>query len=128
MDKAFIIKKGEKLFFDLPSKWNLVTFAAFEDRFQAADVHGLSTKALKHTIGSPPLRERLSPSNTVAILVEDLTRASPKGIILKTLLEELAEIGIPDGHITIVIALGTHRGLTPEELETTFRADLATRT
>ena len=127
MGNTFIIKRGEKLFFDLPSKWNLVTFAAFKNRSQAADVHAQSTNALKHPIGSPPLRERLSPSNTVAILVEDLTRASPKGIILKALLEELAEIGIPDGHITIVIALGTHRGLTPEELKTTFGTDLATR-
>jgi len=79
VEKAFIVKRGQKVFFDLPAGWHLLTFADLKDRGQAADVHALAVEALKHPVASPPLRERLSPSDTVAILIEDLTRASPKG-------------------------------------------------
>jgi nickel-dependent lactate racemase len=127
MGKAFVIKRGRKVFFDLPAEWNLLTFAGLKDGVQAADAYDLAVEVLNRPVGSPLLRERLSPSDTVAILIEDLTRASPKGIILREILDELAEVRIPDHHITIVIALGTHRGLTPEELAAAFGADLVAR-
>lgn len=63
----------------------------------------------------------------MAILVEDITRASPKGLILRALTEELREIGIPESKIFIVIALGTHRPLEKAELEETFGRDLLSR-
>jgi len=127
MSRPFIIKKGEKVFFDLPDGWDLLTFAQPNDGGGALDVSAVARKALGHSAGCPPLRERLSPSDTVAILIEDLTRSSPKGIILRAVMEELRQARIPDAHVVIVIALGTHRGLTPAELKDTFGADLADR-
>jgi nickel-dependent lactate racemase len=127
MDTPFIIHRGQRQFFNIPSAWNVLTFASLDDQPQLRDVSGLTKKALSCPTGSSPLNERLSPSDTVAILIEDLTRASPKGIILKAVLEELEKACISRNNITIVIALGTHRGLTPEELEVTFGRDLVTR-
>ena len=127
MDTPFIILRGEKYFFNIPSEWHLLTFATLDNQTPPEDVSELTKSALKNPVQSPPLTERLSPSDTIAILIEDLTRASPKGIILRAVLEELERAGIPDGNITIVIALGTHRGLTPDELAVTFGSDLATR-
>jgi lactate racemase len=127
MVNVFIIKKGEKVFFDLPAGWNLLTFADPHDPPPAADIGGLAKRVLNCPVGSPALQERLSPSDTVAILVEDLTRASPKGIILKAVLEELEEARIPDDHIVVVMALGTHRGLTSDELAGAFGTDLLAR-
>lgn len=126
-DKTFIIKRGEKEFFQIPDKWNLLTFALFEDRPGRAPAGDLAGGALRRPIGSDRLTELLSPSDTVAILVEDLTRASPKGTILRAVLDELREAGVPDRSIIVIIALGTHRGLTPEELERTFGAELIER-
>jgi lactate racemase len=127
MHTLFIIKKGEKVSFDLPAEWNLLTFAEPKNLPPAGDIRGLARKALEHPVGRPALREQLSPSDTVAVLIEDLTRASPKGIILRAVLEELEQTGIPDAHIVIVIALGTHRGLTSDELAGTFGPDLLSR-
>lgn len=127
MYKAFIVKKGQRVFFDLPAGWNLLTFASPKDPLPTTDIHGLARKALSHPVGCPALREQLSPSDTVAILVEDMTRASPKGIVLRAVLEELQDARIPDAHIVIVIALGTHRGLTSDELEGAFGRDLLAR-
>ena len=127
MKTPFIIKRGQKEFFNIPPEWNLLTFAILDDQPAPGDVSVLASKALKNPIESSCLDERLSPSDTIAILVEDLTRASPKGIILKAVLEELGKAGIPDPNIIIVIALGTHRGLTFEELKGVFGTELLKR-
>lgn len=127
METPFIIKRGQKEFFNIPSEWNLLTFAILDDQPQPDDVSGLTKKALRNPIESSRLAERLSPSDTIAILIEDLTRASPKGVILKAVLEELERAGIPDGNIQIIMALGTHRGLTLEELEGAFGTELLKR-
>jgi lactate racemase len=127
MNSPFIIQKGKKVSFDLPPEWNLLTFADPKESPRVVDIESLARKVLNHPVGCPALREQLSPPDTVAILMEDLTRASPKGIILRAVLDELNEAGIPDDNITIVIALGTHRGLTAPELETCFGADVVRR-
>jgi nickel-dependent lactate racemase len=127
METPFIIKRGKKEFFNIPPQWNLLTFAILDHQTQHGDVSGLAKKALRNPVESPRLTERLSPSDTIAILIEDLTRASPKGVILKAALEELEKVGIPDGNITVIMALGTHRGLTLEELEGAFGTELLNR-
>ena len=127
MPKTFIIKRGQKEFFNIPPEWNLLTFAILDYEPKAGDVSGLAKKALRNPIESSRLSERLTPSDKIAILIEDLTRASPKGIILKAVFEELEKTGIPDGNIQIIMALGTHRGLTKDELEITFGTDLLAR-
>jgi len=127
METPFIIKRGQKQFFNIPPGWNLLTFARLEDQPAPNDVSDLVKKALRNPIESSPLTECLSPSDTIAILVEDLTRASPKGVILKAVLEELEKAGIPDGNIQVIMALGTHRGLTLKALEGAFGAKLLKR-
>ncbi len=127
METPFIIKRGQKEFFNIPPEWNLLTFAILDDQPAPNDVSGLTKKALRNPIESSRLTERLSSSDTIAILVEDLTRASPKAVILKAVLEELGKTGIPDSNIQIIMALGTHRGLTLEELEGAFGTELLKR-
>ena len=127
METPFIIKRGRKEFFNIPPEWNLLTFAILEDQPATNDVSELTKKALRNPIESSRLTERLSPSDTIAILIEDLTRASPKGVVLKAVLEELEKTGIPDANIIIVIALGTHRGLRLEELEGAFGSEFLKR-
>ena len=127
MEKAFIVTRGRKKPFDIPSRWDLQTFALFEDRAYEDRAAGLARSALENPVGSTALPQRISSSDTVAVLVEDLTRASPKEIILKAVLEDLEKAGVPDGNISVVIALGTHRGLTREELKGTFGTGLLGR-
>jgi len=127
MRNAFLIKKGEKVFFDLPDSWDLLTFALPKDTSPAGDIRARARQALDHPVGRPPLREYVSPSDRIAVLIEDLTRSSPKAIILRAVLEALEDAGIPDAAIVNIIASGTHRGLTDQELESCFGADLVAR-
>ncbi len=72
--------------------------------------------ALRQPIGSVPLRERVKPGETVAIVHTDITRATPNALILPILLAELEAAGIRRNDITLINALGTHRPQTDAEL------------
>ena len=123
MEDVFIRYRNKKIPFEVPRTWKLLTFAAFEERARERDVVALTKRVLKTPVRSAPLRDRVSPSDTVAILIEDQTRSSPKKSILKALLEELDETRIPVENISVTVALGTHRELTPGELEAVYGED-----
>nr|MBP8294202.1 DUF2088 domain-containing protein [Caldilineaceae bacterium] len=90
---------------DLPDAWNVTVI---EPRF----VPGLpdSTAALRAAlaapIGAPPLRELVKSTDRVGIVFSDITRATPHGLILTAVLDELAHV--PAEQITLFCALGTH--------------------
>jgi nickel-dependent lactate racemase len=81
-----------------------------------ADPTGAVRHALRKPIGSRPLRELVKASDTVGIVCNDITRPTPYQTILPVLLGELNHV--PDNAITILIATGTHRPNTPDELRT----------
>ncbi len=72
--------------------------------------------ALREPIAGPPLRERLRPGQTVAIVISDITRPVPNQVLLPPLLAELHAAGIRDEDVTIVNGTGLHRINTEEEL------------
>lgn len=72
--------------------------------------------ALRNPIGSPPLRDLVRPTDTVAVVFSDITRPMPNDRVLPVLLDELAAAGVPDSRIVLVNALATHRPQTEAEL------------
>jgi nickel-dependent lactate racemase len=72
--------------------------------------------ALRHPINSAPLRDKVKPGQTVAIVHTDITRATPNALLLPILLQELEAAGIRRADITLINALGTHRPQTDSEL------------
>jgi nickel-dependent lactate racemase len=81
-----------------------------------ADVESLITEALRNPIGSPPPSDLLHGGERLLVIVDDLTRPTPVHLILPPLLEEL-EVERKHVQVTILIALGTHRKMTPAEIE-----------
>jgi nickel-dependent lactate racemase len=73
--------------------------------------------ALEHPYGMGRLETILSSRSTVAVIVNDVTRATPTKIMLNPILERLAQIGIPRENIDIVFANGSHRAQTTAEKE-----------
>ena len=70
--------------------------------------------ALQNPIASPPLKQRIRPSDRLCILFTDITRATPNERIIPWLLEHLKDH--PRENITLLNQLGTHRPNTREEL------------
>lgn len=79
-----------------------------------SDEQAALVDALRHPIGSPPLRELVHPGDRVVIVFCDGTRPMPSKRVLPPLLEELKAVG--DLDITLINALGTHRRNTEEEV------------
>ena len=74
-------------------------------------------KSLSSPIGGPPLRDLLRPELRVAIIVDDITRETPTRVILPIVLKELAQAGVARDDVSLVLALGTHRPMTSDEIE-----------
>lgn len=72
-------------------------------------------EALENPINSPKLRDIVKPNEKVVIVTSDITRPMPSYKVLPSVLEELKAAGAKNEDITIVLALGSHRGHTNEE-------------
>ncbi|MGY1704660.1 nickel-dependent lactate racemase [Geodermatophilus sp. SYSU D00697] len=80
-----------------------------------ADAPGALRAALRAPLGAPPLAALVRDGMSIAVSVCDGTRAQPREPVLRALLEEID--GAARGcEITVLVATGTHRGNTPEEL------------
>ncbi len=84
------------------------------------DVRRAVEEALHRPIGTSRLRDLVKPGQTVALVVTDITRRLPEEIIVPILLKELEAGGIAKKDITAVVATGTHRPNTPQELREKF--------
>jgi len=81
--------------------------------------------ALRNPLERAPLRELVSAGQKIAISVCDITRAQPRIEMLQAIFEELPQVNA--GDVTILIATGTHRGNTPEELERMLGREILSR-
>lgn len=91
------------------------------------DVERAIREAILHPVGSKRLAHRVRPGQKVAVIVTDVTRKLPEEIILPLLLDELQAGGIGPEDITFVVATGTHRPNTEEEMAAKFGASLVGR-
>ena len=89
-------------------------------RTSVPDIRRAVEEALTRPIGTPKLRDLVKPGQTAALVVTDITRKLPEEIILPLLLKELEAGGMKKKDITAVVATGTHRPNTPEELREKF--------
>ena len=72
--------------------------------------------SILNPIGSEPLEKIVNGKNNIVLIADDLTRPTPQHKIIPVLLKELNKYGISDDMITLVIATGTHRPMTQNEI------------
>ena len=83
--------------------------------------------AFSHPIVSAPLKQLLRGHENVLIVADDYSRTTPVEKILPALIGKLDHIGIKTNRIKILIALGTHRPMTEEEIIKKFGKDISER-
>src|SRR6478736_9677374 len=98
---------------DLPGDRTLVVEPSYAPA--AADQYQEVMRAMREPVTGPPLRDLLRPGATVAISVCDGTRAQPRHIVIPAVLEALEGV-IRLEDVVILVATGTHRGNSPEEI------------
>ncbi|MEA2022051.1 MAG: nickel-dependent lactate racemase [Candidatus Caldatribacteriota bacterium] len=82
---------------------------------------------LKNPINCSSLKDLVTQKGAekVLVIVNDITRPTPYDVILPPLLEELHYIGIRKENIIFIIATGSHRGNSKEEIIEIFGEDIA---
>jgi nickel-dependent lactate racemase len=80
------------------------------------DPGGAVGQALKKPVGCPSLQELAQGKRNACILICDITRPVPNGLILPSLVESLTRGGIARDNILILVATGLHRPAEGEEL------------
>jgi nickel-dependent lactate racemase len=98
---------------DLPDE--RVTVIEPMPRPAVADPRATLLRAIRSPLERAPLRDTVRAGQKVAISVCDITRAQPRIEMLQALFEEMPQVRAED--VTILIATGTHRCNTAEELE-----------
>jgi lactate racemase len=83
--------------------------------------------AVASPLGTAPLARLAAGRRSAAIVVSDVTRPVPNNVIVPPLLDALAEAGISDDAVTIVIGTGLHRPSRPDERERILGAELLRR-
>jgi len=121
---SFLRSLSGSLPVSLPADWQLLTLADFPESHASIDAGALALQALQAPYGSSTLDILLTSGSKVCILIEDLTRTSPKKILLEVVLNILRQKGIPSTNISIVIALGTHRPLSSLQLSEAFGPEI----
>ena len=122
-DVAFQIGK-ETVTASLP---NLMAVVAPNHVEGVADERAEIRRAIENPIGSPRLSEMAKGKKSAAIVVNDVTRPYPGGPMVEELARELALAGFRDEDIFLVVAYGTHRINTHEELVSMFGEEVVRR-
>lgn len=91
------------------------------------DEAGEVKRALENPIGTPRLKEIARGKKNAVIVVNDITRPTATYKLLPHLFEELKAAGLNEDKITLLVATGTHRDNTREELEGMLGKEAVTR-
>jgi len=95
---------------------NILFAIAPHDVGTLADEEDRIKRSIRKPIGARPLKDEVKSGMKVTIVIDDLTRPTPQERILPVILKELSQVGVKDQDITVIIALGTHEYMTPEEI------------
>jgi lactate racemase len=84
-------------------------------------------EALRQPVASAPLKDIVSPGESVCILVNDSTRLARSEIFLPVLIDELCRGGVSEKDIFIVFANGSHRQMDENEMRALIGENTASR-
>ena len=108
---------------EIPEKNLIGVFEAGQNTPEASP-EDIVTKALHNPICAPRLSELAKQTNRALILCDDNTRYTPAYQVIPHILNELYRGGLTNDRIRILIASGTHRIMTHEELEAKMGASI----
>jgi len=110
-----------KLSVEVPAEGTVVVEPTWEPGVE--DPLGACRQALARPVGSPRLRAVVQRGQRVAISVCDGTRPQPRKVVVPALLEEL-DGAVDFDDVVVLVATGTHRANTPDELRAMFGDDV----
>jgi nickel-dependent lactate racemase len=97
----------EELELEFPESWD-ITVCKMKGHEAPPLSDAAIRKAFANPIGTKTIKELAKGKKEVAILFDDMSRATPTAVLIPYVLEELAASGIPDDNIRFIAAIGAH--------------------
>lgn len=110
----------------LPEK-NILCILSPEDKPQTLDERQEVVRALSCPIASSKITDLAHECRSAVIVTDDNTRITPTRNIVPLILSALNKAKMSDDQIRIIVALGTHRSMTREELFQKFGEEIIER-
>jgi len=126
MAKVTIPFGGQPFSFEVPER-NLAEILSPKPSTPLADLDGAITHALDVPLGQEPLEKWVKSDDRVILISDDNTRLTPADRLIAPLLDRLNATGVTDDRISCIMALGTHRYMTEEEMAAKAGADVYRR-
>ncbi len=101
---------------NLPESWNIAGTLEPSSLPPCADPDAEVRRALAEPVGAQRLEALAQSAQRVVVVIDDGSRPTPVSRVLPAVLEELARAGIPKTALTLVPAIGLHRGMEADEL------------
>ena len=92
-----------------------------------ADAAAEIRRALSNPVSATTLTELAQGAKRIVIVADDITRPTPTDIILPEILNAISAAGVPDDAVQLLIALGTHRNMTAQEIDTKYGSAVTSR-
>jgi lactate racemase len=107
---------GSRIDFSLPSGWNVLSSKDCAKAPLVEDTAKEVERALDSPIGTLPLEQLARPGMKIALLFDDIQRATPSHVAIPAVLNRLNKAGVSDERITAICARGTHPSPSPEQI------------
>ncbi len=105
--------KDEQITIEFPDSWDITVLG---DQILPELPHISIKEQIKNPIGSKTLNQLAKNRTRAVIIVDDLTRPTPADILIDVVLAELANAGIPNEAITIIVGGGAHKPATRDDI------------
>ncbi len=106
----------EQISMELPEKWNVKGSYEPASLPPVPDAGVEAARSLNSPIGSDKLGDRVKPGMKVALVMDDGSRPTPVRVVYPHVMAELRRGGVAEADITVVPAIGLHRGMTEDEV------------
>jgi lactate racemase len=127
MNQFFLLERGQKKYYELPTTWQVLTNVVPDSGPVGKTIYQMVSESVANPIGSLPLEKLVKATDKIVVIVDDFARPTPKNKLLTCLIDHLGKFGVKDDQVDVLFGTGTHRPLSEHEVELAMGKELQER-
>ncbi|MDR2356642.1 MAG: lactate racemase domain-containing protein [Oscillospiraceae bacterium] len=120
---AFSLYGNERVPIEFPGGWDVRIHS-----YNGEKAPALTRAQLQEALSAPecarPVYEDARGCGDAVIIIDDFSRPTPAGVLVRLIVEQLEEAGVPRGKIRVIAATGMHRAMNREDFVRKLDEDL----
>lgn len=106
-----------KMDLELPVGWKVISIMQPNAIKAAPNPRQEILKSLAKPIGCKKLAEMAKGKKKIALVIDDISRPTPVGLVAPAVMAELKKAGVKPQQVTVIPAIGLHRPMPVKEVE-----------